>query len=94
MFFTIKKIWDGLPVFTQKTIYHVCTEMRQTLACTTGSTVFPKSTDLTAWYVLHKCSHTIELSKLRKKIRCKALPSMVFSSQFPMIKVQNKQLGL
>ena len=30
-FFTIKTIWDGLPVFTQETIYHVCTEMRQSL---------------------------------------------------------------
>ena len=31
MFSTIKKIWDGLPVFTQETIYHVHTEMRQSL---------------------------------------------------------------
>ena len=28
-FFTIKKIWNVLPVFTQETIYHVRTEMRQ-----------------------------------------------------------------
>ena len=28
-FFTIKTFWDGLPVFTQATIYHVRTEMRQ-----------------------------------------------------------------
>ena len=27
-FFTIKKIWDGLLVFTQQTIYHVHMEMR------------------------------------------------------------------
>ena len=35
-FFTIKTIWDRLPVFAQKTIYHVRTErdpteMRQSL---------------------------------------------------------------
>ena len=30
-FFTIKKFWDGLPVFAQQTIYHVCNEMRQSL---------------------------------------------------------------
>ena len=29
--FTIKKFWDGLPVFMQETIYHVRTEMRQSL---------------------------------------------------------------
>ena len=28
-YFTIKRNWDGLPVFTQETIYHVRTEMRQ-----------------------------------------------------------------
>ena len=28
--FTIKK-WDGLPVFTQEPIYHIHTEMRQSL---------------------------------------------------------------
>ena len=27
----MKTIWDGLPVFTQETIYHVRTEMRQSL---------------------------------------------------------------
>ena len=27
-FFTVKKIWDGLPVFTQETIYHVRIEMK------------------------------------------------------------------
>ena len=33
-YFTIKRNWDGLPVFTQETIYHVRTEMRQSLvAC-------------------------------------------------------------
>ena len=26
--FTIKKFWDVLPIFMQKTIYHVRTEMR------------------------------------------------------------------
>ena len=31
-FFTIEKIWDRLPFFSQETIYHVCTEMRQSLA--------------------------------------------------------------
>ena len=31
IFLTIKNIWDGLPVFTQETIYHVRTEMRQSL---------------------------------------------------------------
>ena len=30
-FFTIKKIWDGLQVFVQETIYHMRIEMRQTL---------------------------------------------------------------
>ena len=30
-FFTIKKIWDRLPIFTQETIYRVRTEMRQSL---------------------------------------------------------------
>ena len=30
-FFTIKKIWDVLPIFTQETLYHVGTEMRQSL---------------------------------------------------------------
>ena len=30
-FFTIKNNWDGLPVFTQETIYYVFTEMRQSL---------------------------------------------------------------
>ena len=30
-FFTIKKDWDGLPFFSQETIYHVHTEMRQSL---------------------------------------------------------------
>ena len=30
-FFTIKRIWDRLPVFTQETIYHVRTETRQSL---------------------------------------------------------------
>ena len=30
-FFTIKNIWDWLTVFTQETIYHVHTEMRQNL---------------------------------------------------------------
>ena len=29
--FTIEKVWDELPVFTQETIYHVRTEMRQNL---------------------------------------------------------------
>ena len=29
--FTIKVIWDGLPVFAQETIYHVRTEMRRSL---------------------------------------------------------------
>ena len=29
--FTIKKIWDVLPIFMQETIYHVRTEMRQSL---------------------------------------------------------------
>ena len=31
-FFTIEKKWDGLPFFSQETIYHVRTEMRQSLA--------------------------------------------------------------
>ena len=31
-FFTVKKSWDGLPVFMPETIYHVHTEMRQSLA--------------------------------------------------------------
>ena len=31
MLLPVKQIWDGLPVFTQETIYHVCTEMRQSL---------------------------------------------------------------
>ena len=30
-FFTIKKNWDGHPVFTQEMIYHMHTEMRQSL---------------------------------------------------------------
>ena len=30
-FFTIKKIWDELPIFAQERIYHVRTEMRQSL---------------------------------------------------------------
>ena len=30
-FFTIKKIWDVFPIFAQERIYHVCTEMRQSL---------------------------------------------------------------
>ena len=30
-FFNHYKNWDGLSVFTQETIYHVCTEMRQSL---------------------------------------------------------------
>ena len=30
-FFTIKRIWDGLPVFSQETIYRMRTEMRQSL---------------------------------------------------------------
>ena len=30
-FFTIEKNWDGLPFFSQETIYHVSTEMRQSL---------------------------------------------------------------
>ena len=30
-FFTIKKIWDVLPIFVQERIYHVRTEMRQSL---------------------------------------------------------------
>ena len=30
-FLTIKKIWDVLPIFAQETIYHVRTEMRQSL---------------------------------------------------------------
>ena len=30
-FFIIKINWDGLPVYTQETIYHVHTEMRQSL---------------------------------------------------------------
>ena len=30
-FFTIKKVWDVLSIFAQETIYHVRTEMRQTL---------------------------------------------------------------
>ena len=29
--FPIKNIWDGVLVFTQKTIYHVRTEMRRSL---------------------------------------------------------------
>ena len=29
--FTIKKNWDVLPIFAQETIYHVRTEMRQSL---------------------------------------------------------------
>ena len=29
--FLIKKIWDGLRVFMQETIYHMCTEMRRSL---------------------------------------------------------------
>ena len=32
--FTIKQIWDGLPVFTQETIYRVRTEMKQCLIVT------------------------------------------------------------
>ena len=28
----MKKIWDGLPVFNQETIYHVHTGMRQSLS--------------------------------------------------------------
>ena len=31
-FFTIEKIWDGLPFFSQEMLYHVRTEMRQSLA--------------------------------------------------------------
>ena len=31
-FFTIEKIWDRLPFFSQETIYHVRTEMGQSLA--------------------------------------------------------------
>ena len=30
-FFTVKQICDGLRVFTQETIYHVRSEMRQSL---------------------------------------------------------------
>ena len=30
-FCTIKKTWDGLPGFTQEAIYHVRTEMRESL---------------------------------------------------------------
>ena len=30
-FFTIKKIWDVLPIFAQETIYYVRTEMRRSL---------------------------------------------------------------
>ena len=30
-FFTIKKIWDVLPIFAQERIYNVRTEMRQSL---------------------------------------------------------------
>ena len=30
-FFTIKINWDVLPIFTQETIYHMRTEMRQSL---------------------------------------------------------------
>ena len=29
--FTIKKVWDVLPIFTQETIYHMRTGMRQHL---------------------------------------------------------------
>ena len=32
MFFTTEKIWAGLSFFSQETIYHVRTEMRQGLA--------------------------------------------------------------
>ena len=38
-FFTIKRNWDGLPILTQETIYHVRTEMRQRLAIS-NETVF------------------------------------------------------
>ena len=31
MLLPLKKKWDGLPVFTQEKIYHVRTEMRQSL---------------------------------------------------------------
>ena len=30
-FVLLKTIWDGLPVFTLETMYHVRTEMRQSL---------------------------------------------------------------
>ena len=30
-FFTNKTFWEGLPAFAQSTIYHVRTEMRQSL---------------------------------------------------------------
>ena len=31
-FFTVENNWDGLPFFSQETIYHVRTEMRQSFA--------------------------------------------------------------
>ena len=39
-FVTIKNIWDGFLVFSQETIYHMCTEIRQSLASFTAMPFF------------------------------------------------------
>ena len=61
--FTIKSIWDGLPVFTQETIYNVRTEMRQSLDASFNLRLF----FMISWFENNNKNNKQKKNKTKKK---------------------------
>ena len=88
-YFTIKSIWDGLPVFTQETIYNVRTEMRQSLDASFNLRLF----FMISWFENNNNNNNNNNKKKKKQQQKTTTTTTKTTTTTTTTKNKNKQYG-